>query len=69
MSKLKSHYHVFLEEGGAKLGFSMDFLPPIEDINDILVNQMDAQTYSELKEECNEEHNNTCRELYHVEKS
>ena len=54
MAKLKSHYHVFLEEGGAKLGFSMDFLPDIDDINDILVNQMDAQTYSKLQEECND---------------
>ena len=51
MAKLKSHYHIFLEEGGARLGFSTDFLPDIEDINDILVNQMDAQTYSELKKE------------------
>ena len=54
MAKLKGHYHVFLEEGGANLGFSLNFLPDIDDINDILVNQMDAQTYSELKkEECN----------------
>ena len=53
MSNLKGHYHVFLEEGGAKLGFSMDLLPDIDDINDILVNQMDAQKYSKLKEECN----------------
>ena len=52
MGKLKGHYHVFLEEGGAKLGFSMNFLPELDDINDVLVNQMDAQTYSELKEEC-----------------
>ena len=54
MSKLKSHYHFFLENGGAKLGFSMNFLPEFDDIEDVLVNQMDAQTYSELKkEECN----------------
>ena len=55
MEKLKGNYHVFLEEGGTKLGFSMDFLPDIDDINDILVNQMDAQTYSELKKEVGEE--------------
>ena len=56
MGKLKGHYHDFLNRGGSKLGFSMSFRPPLEDWEDILVNQMDAQTYSELKkEECNNE--------------
>ena len=53
MSKIKSHYHDFLWRGGEKLGFSMAYLPDIEDIEDVLINQIDAQIYSELKEECN----------------
>ena len=54
MGKLKDHYHDFLERGGAKLGFSMSYRPSVDDYEDILVNQIDAQVYSELKEECNE---------------
>ena len=54
MGKLKDHYHDFLERGGAELGFSMSLLPEADDIEDVLINQMDAQVYSELKkEECN----------------
>ena len=53
MSKIKSHYHDFLWRGGEKLGFSMAYLPDIEDIEDVLINEIDAQVYSELKEECN----------------
>ena len=53
MGKMKDHYHDFLEQGGARLGFSMSYLPDIEDIRDVLVNEMDAKVYSELKEECN----------------
>jgi len=53
MGKMKDHYHEFLEQGGARLGFSMSCLPDIEDIKDVLVNEMDAKVYSELKEECN----------------
>jgi len=52
MGKMKDHYHDFLEQGGARLGFSMSYLPDIEDIKDVLVNEMDAKVYSELKEEC-----------------
>ena len=52
MAKLKDRYHDFLENGGSKLGFSMSLLPEIEDIKDIIVNQINAQVYSELKEEC-----------------
>ena len=53
MGKVKDHYHDFLENGGAELGFSMSFLPDKDDIEDVLINQIDAQIYSELKEECN----------------
>jgi len=53
MGKMKDHYHDFLEQGGARLGFSISYLPEIDDIKDVLVNQIDAQVYSELKEECN----------------
>ena len=54
MGKLKDHYHDFLELGGTRLGFSMSYLPEAEDIKDILINEMDAQVYSELKKECTE---------------
>ena len=50
---MKDHYHEFLEQGGAKLGFSMSYLPEIDDIKDVLINEIAAQVYSELKEECN----------------
>ena len=53
MGKIKDHYHDFLERGGSKLGFSMSCLPDKDDIEDVLINQIDAQIYSELKEECN----------------
>ena len=53
MSKIKSHYHDFLWRGGEKLGFSMASLPDIEDIEAVLINEIDAQVYSELMEECN----------------
>ena len=53
MGKIKGHYHDFLERGGTKLGFSMSYLPEADDIEDVLVNEIDAQVYSELKkEEC-----------------
>ena len=52
MGKIKDHYHDFLEQGGSKLGFSMSYRPSPEDYEDILINQIDAQVYSELKEEC-----------------
>ena len=55
MGKIKDHYHNFLERGGTELGFSMSYLPEADDIEDVLVNEIDAQVYSELKkEECNE---------------
>ena len=52
MGKLKDHYQEFLESGGSNLGFSPCLLPDIDDIKDVLVNEIDAQTYLELKEEC-----------------
>jgi len=52
MGKLKGHYQEFLERGGSSLGFSPCLLPDIDDIKDVLVNEIDAQTYLELKEEC-----------------
>ena len=52
MAKMKNHYQDFLDRGGSKLGFSMSFQPPLEDWEDILINEIDAQVYSELKEEC-----------------
>ena len=55
MAKLKEHYQSFLESGGSKLGFSNNFLPELEDIKDILVNGIDAQSYSELKEVSDEQ--------------
>ena len=54
MGKMKDHYHDFLERGGTELGFSMSYLPEADDIEDVLVNEIDAQVYSKLKEECNE---------------
>ena len=51
MGKMKDHYHDFLEQGGAKLGFSISYLPEIDDIKDVLINEIDAQVYSELKKE------------------
>ena len=54
MGKIKDHYHNFLERGGTELGFSMSYLPEADDIEDVLVNEIDAQVYSKLKEECNE---------------
>ena len=51
MGKMKDHYHDFLEQGCAKLGFSISYLPEIDDIKDVLVNEIDAQVYSELKKE------------------
>ena len=52
MGKLKDHYQDFLENGGSELGFSFGLLPDLDDIKDVLVNEIDAQTYLELKEEC-----------------
>ena len=51
VGKIKDHYHDFLEKGGTKLGFSMSYLPEADDIEDVLVNEIDAQVYSELKKE------------------
>ena len=51
MAKMKEYYQTFLESGGSKLGFSSSFLPEIDDIKDILVNEMNAEVYAELKEE------------------
>ena len=50
MGKVKDRYHDFLEQGGARLGFSMSYLPEIDDIKDVLVNEIDAEVYSEIKE-------------------
>ena len=52
MGMIKDHYHEFLENGGAELGFSMACLPDRDDLKDVLINQIDAQVYIELKEEC-----------------
>tara|TARA_A100001011_G_scaffold135564_1_gene142980 strand:- start:15557 stop:15721 length:165 start_codon:yes stop_codon:yes gene_type:complete len=49
VGNIKDHYHSFLENGGSNLGFSMEFLPELDDVNDILVNQIDAHMYAELK--------------------
>ena len=51
MAKMKDHYQEFLDNGGSSLGFHLGFLPDFDDIKDILVNQIDAQVYSELKKE------------------
>ena len=56
MGKLKDHFQEFLDGGGSKLGFSMGLLPHIDDVRDVLVNDMDAQTYLELKKECEKEY-------------
>ena len=49
---MKDHYQEFLDNGGSKLGYSMGLLPELDDIKDILINEIDAKVYSELKEEC-----------------
>ena len=52
MGKMKDHYQEFLDNGGSSLGFHEGLLPDFDDMKDILINQIDAQVYSELKEEC-----------------
>ena len=52
MANMKDHYQEFLDNGGSRLGYSLGFLPDFDDIKDILINEIDAQVYSELKEEC-----------------
>ena len=52
VSNMKDYYQDFLDNGGSNLGYHLGFLPELDDIKHILINEIDAQVYSELKEEC-----------------
>ena len=47
MGKVKEACQDFLDEGGFALGYSMDYLPSINDFMHVLSNNIDAQQYSE----------------------
>ena len=45
MSATNSHILDFITDGGGKLGYEMDSLPPFCDMNNILKNKIKASEY------------------------